>query len=194
MLVLLSIQEVKIMTAILSNSGDNDTLVLRNIWDKIPDVKVLEVGKGITRADVDEAIKNEEDTLILAGHGYPAGLFGTGDFDDVCIVDSKNCPLIKAKRVIGIWCHASSFAKSMGLKGFFSGMFISNSGEASFCASTTEYSDEDIWKYETDFCLELQKLITSKTPMKKWPQAIIKKSDMTNPIIKYNMSRLRYFN
>lgn len=181
------------MTAILSNCGDNDTAVLRNIWNKIPDIQVIEVGKGVKRSDIDEALKKEEDLLILAGHGYPAGLFGAGDFDDNCIIDSKNSSLIKAKKVIGIWCHASSFAKSMGLKGFFSGMFISNKTEASFYLGGSEYENEEIWKYETDFCLELQKLIMGKTPMKKWPQAIIKKSDMTNPIIKYNMSRLRYF-
>ena len=62
------------MTAILSYTGDNDTLILNNIWANL-DCKVITIGKdNVTRKDIHKAISEETDTLILAGHGSPDGL------------------------------------------------------------------------------------------------------------------------
>ena len=54
------------MTAILSYTGDNDTLILNNIWANL-DCKVITIGKdNVTRKDIHKAISEETDTLILA--------------------------------------------------------------------------------------------------------------------------------
>ena len=38
-------------TIIFSNMGDVDTAVLRNLWNGMPDVKVVEIGKFTMNAD-----------------------------------------------------------------------------------------------------------------------------------------------
>ena len=179
------------MTAILSYSGDNDTAILNKIWDGL-DCRVVVVGKDyVTRKDIDEIISEESDTLILAGHGSSFGLFGTGDFDEFCIVDQKSVPLIKAKRLICVWCHAAQFGESQGLKGFFSGMFISNQDEASLYNIVAK--DDVIWQLEKNFCNNLNELIRNDVSMNQWIGILKEHSDHNDPVDIFNMEGLRYF-
>ena len=116
-------------TIIFSNMGDTDTAVLRNLWNGMPDVKVVEIGKFTRNARrmVDEAIAQETEMLVMCGHGTPEGLINPNFTDyDRYLVDSRNKNLIKAKSIVGIWCHARDFAERYGVRGFWSSMFISN--------------------------------------------------------------------
>ena len=72
---------------------------------------------------------NTHDRIICLGHGSPQGLFGGWGF----IVDASLAPLLKKKQLIAIWCHADQFIEQHGLKGFYSGMFISELLEAELC-------------------------------------------------------------
>lgn len=66
------------ITVIFSDLGDVDCASIPNLWAGIPDVNVLRLtmDSPYTREDVHDAIRNESDTLIMAGHGTPAGLLG----------------------------------------------------------------------------------------------------------------------
>ena len=59
-------------TIIFSNMGDTDTAVLRNLWNGMPDVKVVEIGKFTRNARrmVDEAIAQETEMLVLLKHKF----------------------------------------------------------------------------------------------------------------------------
>jgi hypothetical protein len=114
------------MTVIYGDIGDPDTKVLENLWKGFSP-KVLHAFKD-TQEDINDAIRKEKDILILCGHGSPSGLFG----DKGYAVGFHNVGLIKAKYVIGMWCHAKEFAKSAHLEGFFTAMYISNRSEALF--------------------------------------------------------------
>jgi hypothetical protein len=59
----------------------------------------------------------------MMGHGYPGGLFFT------CI-NSQMVYLLRQKECVCIWCNADQFVRRYNLKGFFTGMFISEVGEA----------------------------------------------------------------
>lgn len=185
------------MTAILSYTGDNDTFILNNIWANL-DCKVITIGKdNVTRKDIDKAISEETDTLILAGHGSPDGLYGYGyglgckDFDTDYAVDEDNKDLIKAKNLICIWCYAADFGKQQNLKGFFSGMFISNGIEALLFNIIAQ--SEKIWQLERNFCDNLNELIRTNVPMDQWIGKLKEKSDHNDPVDIFNMDNLRYF-
>lgn len=185
------------MTAILSYTGDNDTFILNNIWANL-DCKVITIGKdNVTRKDIDKAISEETDTLILAGHGSPDGLFGYGyglgcsNFDTFYVVDGDNKHLIKAKNLICIWCYAADFGKQQNLKGFFSGMFISNSIEASLFNIIAQ--SEKIWQLERNFCDNLNELIRTNVPMDQWIGRLKEMSDHNDPVDIFNMENLCYF-
>jgi len=66
------------ITVIFSDLGDVDCASIPYLWAGIPDVNVLRltVDSDYTLEDIRDAIRNESDTLIMAGHGIPSGLLG----------------------------------------------------------------------------------------------------------------------
>lgn len=120
------------MTVIFSNRQDDDSILLQRIWQGIDNVNVIEITPSSVdwEDDVDNALIVEDDTLILVGHGSPNGLYypmyETGEY----IIHQNNVGLIHARRVICIWCYASSFCADNHLNCFCSSMFISNPYEA----------------------------------------------------------------
>lgn len=68
------------------------------------------------------------DRIILLGHGSPRGLAhysGT-------IIDRSLSSILKGREVIAIWCHAKSYMEEVGLRGFYTDMFISEVREAEY--------------------------------------------------------------
>lgn len=180
-------------TVIFSNMGDTDTLVLKHIWEGLPNVKVVEVNNhnGPYSKKVDSAILAEKDTLILCGHGYPSGLLSPQNRGEEFLVSERNIRFIKAKKIIGIWCYASSFAKSMNLNGFFSSMFISNTTEA-VINGCTRSDAAIITREEILFGKRLNKLIASDTPMSEWKDKLIDQADMSIDVVRFNYKGLTY--
>jgi hypothetical protein len=66
---------------------------------------------------------NEHDRIIMMGHGAPTGLFYSH-------VNHSLTPILREKNCVFIWCNADQFVHDFGLKGFFTGMFISEVQEA----------------------------------------------------------------
>ena len=81
------------------------------------------------------------DRVIMLGHGSPYGLFSVGRFSDCTngyIVDNTMIEALEYKlNNIYIWCHANQFVERHKLNGFYSGMFISEYGEANACGVGT---------------------------------------------------------
>lgn len=182
-------------TIIFSNMGDVDTAVLRNLWNGMPDVKVVEIGKFTMNADrlVNKAIEEETDTLVMCGHGTPDGLINPNMVDfQRYLVGRHNKHLIRARRVVGIWCHAKEFAETYGVRGFWSSMFISNMMEARINGifNTTA---EQITYDETMFCLFTNYLIRMNVPQDKWINTLKACADMNDPIIRFNYNGLAYY-
>jgi len=182
-------------TIIFSNMGDTDTAVLRNLWNGMPDVKVVEIGKFTKNARrmVDEAIAQETEMLVMCGHGTPEGLINPNFTDyDRYLVDSRNKNLIKAKSIVGIWCHARDFAERYGVRGFWSSMFISNLMEAHI-NGIYNTDGGTITHDETMFCLFTNYLIRNNVPQENWIDVLCKCVDFNDPVIRFNYSGLVYY-
>lgn len=182
-------------TIIFSNMGDVDTAVLRNLWNGMPDVKVVEITKFTMNADrlVDPAIAAETDTLVMCGHGTPDGLINPNFVDrQRYLVGEHNKHLIKAQRIVGIWCHAREFAETYGVRGFWSSMFISNMIEAHM--NRIYNTDAQTITYdETMFCLFTNYLIRMNIPQEKWLGVLTSAADMNDPVVKFNYDGLAYY-
>jgi hypothetical protein len=89
---------------------------------------------GVTKAEVNQLIA-EHDRIMMMGHGAPSGLFSVGKFQGSFgfIIDQTTVPLLQNKENIFIWCNADQFVNKHNLKGLYSGMFISEVGEANYC-------------------------------------------------------------
>ena len=112
---------------------DNSTSFLDIVYTPIPDKTVIT--GGVTKEELKELIRTH-DRVMMMGHGSPDGLFSIGRFSKcgAYIIDESMVELLSQKEdSVFIWCNADRFVNRYELKGFFSGMFISEVGEAYYC-------------------------------------------------------------
>jgi hypothetical protein len=146
-----------------------------------------------TRAEVIKVLEdNPTDTLMCLGHGSSTGLFSE-NFSDGPVVDSSMVHLLKDREMIGIWCYASEFARMHNLKGFFTYMFISNLEEAKCHGMSAGVTDEMIYEENIRFSNYINELITNKTPLENWVDALYENCNHELPFVEFNYSRLSYF-
>ena len=121
------------MKTLVIHAEDSSTDFLCPIYQTIEDKTVLR--KGVSKNEISEQIKIH-DRIIMLGHGSPDGLFSVGQFetDNSFIIDYKLIHLLAEKdENIYIWCHAKEFVEKFNLKGFYTGMFVSEIIEALYC-------------------------------------------------------------
>lgn len=91
---------------------------------------------GTRQGLIDEIQSKANDRVIMMGHGTQGGLLSVGQFDgrEVYALDSAAVPSLKERdNNVFIWCNADLFVERHDLKGFYTGMFISEVGEAVLC-------------------------------------------------------------
>ena len=121
------------MKTLIIHAEDSSTDFLCPIYQAIKDKTVLR--KGLTKNEIAEQIKIH-DKVIMLGHGSPEGLFSVGQFktNNSLIIDSSLISLLAEKEEnIYIWCHANKFVERYNLKGFYTGMFVSEFLEVVYC-------------------------------------------------------------
>ena len=107
------------------------------------------------------------------------------------LVDVTNAPSIRARRVVGVWCYAASFAESAGLRGFFTGMFVSNPMEAAIVGCPGRDSAATITEQEVLFCRRVNELLRADVPLEDWIPRLNAQADRSIGVVRYNYDRLR---
>lgn len=162
---------------------------------RFDDVSIFRGGQHVD--EVKEAIRTH-DQVIMMGHGSPYGLFSMGLFEGTnyrpwVIIGQDTVDLLKQKdNNIFIWCNADQFVNKYNLKGFYTGMFISETGEASYCGlpgtsqETVDESNNGFVDIFRDAILETReaRLLLEQTNDR---YSLIAKN---NPVAKYNYNRL----
>lgn len=117
------------MRTLVIHPHDESTHFLKPIYENIPHKTVITGGLYI--AEVENLI-SMHNRIIMLGHGSPGGLFSVGQFVTSYghVINFDTVELLRNKECIFIWCHADQFVKKHNLKGFSSGMFVSEVGEA----------------------------------------------------------------
>ena len=120
------------MKTLVIHPQDRSTSFLSPIYSNL-ECKVLN-GGTYTKKELIEEIESH-DRIIMLGHGSSMGLFNTGTFPKLMsyIIDDGMSEVLRTKECIAIWCNADRFMEYNDLKGFYSGMFISEVGEARYC-------------------------------------------------------------
>ena len=120
------------MQRLVIHPRDGTTTFLRDIYAGRDDTTVIT--GGANKETIRQAI-NDADQVLMMGHGTPYGLMSVGRFDvPGNVIDDETADLLLAKdNSVFIWCHASDYVDEHGLKGFTTGMFVSEIGEASLC-------------------------------------------------------------
>jgi len=176
------------ITVIYANADDTDTELLKGIWKDLKNVNVIEITKNSENYEsiVDKAIMEEKGTLIFAGHGTPYGLLHPNFASNQYLLHENNKYLIKASKVICIWCYASEFVKNYNIFNSFStSMYISNIDEA-YDYNMYNESSRAIQKITEDFCADVNNLLKNKVDLKEWHDIIVQKTDTNSQIDTFN--------
>jgi hypothetical protein len=145
---------------------------------------------GMNKDEVDEQIK-QHNRILMMGHGSPGGLFSVGQFESQgFIINHTTVPLLQDKECIFIWCNADLFVEANGLKGLYSGMFISEVNEADYCGlpnTPQEVVDESNNYFAKEFGSVADKSLNEIYNTIKYNYNILAED---NPIAEYNSKRL----
>jgi hypothetical protein len=171
------------MKTLVIHPADRSTDFLKRIyegkdWTIINDHQACRSRKVITN------LIKKHDRIIMMGHGYPGGLFFT------CI-NSNLVYLLREKECVCIWCNADQFVEKYGLRGFYTGMFISEVGEAYGRGIKIEQNRID---YSNDlFALVVHNRIDEPNILEETKRVYASNTSTGNcPVIKFNNERLYY--
>lgn len=180
------------MKTLVIHPDDRSTDFLRAVYAGLEGLTVIT--GGISVEEVHQKII-EHDRVIMLGHGTPNGLLSMGNFTSnassfFVVNESMAKDLALKDNNIYIWCYASDFVKSHGLKGFSSGMFISEVIEAEVMGVLNQ-SQEAVDAQCKYFC-ELVGAVANKPAKEIYEHVSIEYGKWVEncPITKYNHERL----
>ena len=128
-----------------------------------------------------EQIKNH-DRIIMLGHGTEEGLIGFKRF----VINSKLVYLLREKQCIAIWCNADQFMKKYDLKGFYTGMIISEYDEAIMFLNSGSFNITNIADSNLLFADSVKESIEEENML----ESLKLKYDGDNSIIEFNKQNL----
>jgi hypothetical protein len=170
---------------------DTSTVFLEPIYEKIDNETIIQ--KNYSKQEIVDLIESH-DRIMMMGHGSSEGLFSIGNFesDNGYVIDKSFVPFLKKKKeCFYLWCNADKFVEKYQLNGFYSGMFISEVHEASFCDVDTNQSLVDQSNYS------FSKIVSkwTKSNMKNLYENVkmeYSKLAEFNDVALYNLKRLYY--
>lgn len=169
------------MKTLVIHPSDPSTDFLRQIYINESYDKLIT--ENISNSQLVEDLQSH-DRIIMLGHGYPGGLFG---FRGQVIINSSHVQFLRDKpENIYIWCNADQFVEKYDLKGFYSGMFISENEEAYHC--NVPYKLNDVSESNNLFAKVLGENIKLSAP--ELITEVKKQYSPVTEVIKYNSERL----
>lgn len=103
---------------------------------------------------------NSHDRIIMLGHGTSCGLLNPTCYG--YIIDESYIDLLKDKETISIWCNSDSFFKKYNLKGFHTGMIISEVSEEYYILGYSPLNKEEILNNMIKFSNIVKECINKK--------------------------------
>lgn len=162
--------------------------MLRSIYEGLDGVKIFD--SYLQKNEIADALAlaPKDEPVLLLGHGCPAGLI---DMRYGLIVGEDAVPDLKDREnLVGIWCFASTFAEEHHLKGFFSGMFISEPAEA--YVNGVEASPREIHDKAVDFSRRFGDLLRAGVPLREAAVEMCDPKHVDSELTEFNYSRLTY--
>ena len=181
----------KTIKTLVIHPKDRSTDFLSTIYESIEDKTVVTGGK--TKEELKRLIESHDRVMIM-GHGTPYGLLNWGEgkwkINYPYIIGVDFVELLSEKTdTIYIWCNADEFVDRHKLKGFYSGMFISEVGEAKVFdiiveQNVVDESNNTFAELMSEHIKESSYTIYEKV---KYQYGLLAES---NPVVSYNSVRL----
>ncbi len=176
---------------LIIHPDDKTTKFLTGIYENIPNKTVIT--GGVNQEELVQLIK-EHDRVMMMGHGSPNGLFKAGSFPEVeetFVINKSHVALLNEKEEnVFIWCNADMFVNFYELKGFYTGMFISEVDEAYYCGlpgTTQDIVDESNYGFTNIIKKHINenRNVIHENVKKEYAEL-----SESNPVALYNYNRL----
>lgn len=130
------------MKTLVIHPEDRSTDFLKYVYQNISGE--VEVIRDCPPRKVLEKKMKSADKIIMLGHGTPSGLMNvTYTGDRGYIVDGGFADILKEKENVSIWCNSDSFFRFHGIKGFHTGMIISECSEQLYVLGKVYLNEEE---------------------------------------------------
>ena len=178
------------MDTLIVHPTDATTKFLEGTYKAISSKQLIQGGK---RKSELLKLMTKHPRCLMMGHGSPFGLLSVGQFDahTPYIIDENTVPYLSLRNDnVFIWCHADAFVNKFHLKGFYTGMFISEELEAftfGFEDATKEQIEESNNFFSKCFSDNYSPDVHKMHAGIKRDYGILTKH---NPIARYNWERL----
>jgi hypothetical protein len=167
------------MKTLVIHPEDYTTRFLKVIYEDHPEWTVID--QRIPSSELKKKIK-EHDRIVMLGHGTAYGLLGWGGM----AITSEYVYLLKEKTLFAVWCNCDGFFERYGLKGFYTGMIISEMYEAEMMGVKTD--EEELETQNWLFAESLKKAIDSDDILETAHSIF----DGKSALYEFNKSRMYY--
>lgn len=166
------------MKTVVIHPDDRTTDFLKQIYEGKDWTVITKRKEQLNRKEFIKTLQ-EHDRIIMMGHGYPGGLF-------MSYINPEIVSVLREKECVCIWCNADQFVEKYGLKGFYTGMFISEVAEANWFNIDTDQS-------AVDYSNQLFTRLVTENIDNDNIHSVLKESYVGDcPVIEYNNARLYY--
>ena len=172
---------------IVVHPKDPSTAMLQSIYEEL-DITFFDSYKQ--KEEILSAIRNapKDEPILLLGHGCPSGLL---DMRYGLLIDEDDAEILKDRpNLVCIWCYASSYAYLHNLKGFFSGMFISEPSEA--YVHDVKATDDEVDWCASDFALRFGDMLREGKTIREAAASLMDPKWIVSDLTRYNYIRLEY--
>lgn len=179
------------MKRLILHPDDRSTDFLKPIYSQLKNTTAIT--GGIRHQTEIHKLIQSHDQVIMLGHGMPEGLLSVGQFGLArLLIDHRCAKLLREKDFnIFIWCYASDFVMHHKLKGYASGMFISEELEAIY--HNVEGTEDQVNISNSVFSAALGEALMlnlSKKETYEYVNSFYEPLTTDNPIAHYNIERI----
>jgi len=174
---------------------DKTTAFLSKLYEGMDNVRLI--NEYESRSVINKAIRDAAgDRIMILGHGCPRGLFWREDdskpeFDKIIVGHQHAYNLREhGANIFMLSCYANEFAEKERIKGFYTGMIISELQEAN--DNGVETTKEEIEAENLKLVTRLRQLLDSDTPLSRIPNMMHEMNDSTTPLAEFNYANLFY--
>lgn len=182
-------------TMLVIHPKDNTTAMLSALYDGLEAQVVDDYRSTKEMGHLLHHVSMQE-RIMLLGHGSGKGLFFRADdskdvFDKIIVGHPHAYYLRKhGGNIVAIWCNADRFARAEGLHGLFSGMIVSELGEASLYQIET--TQADLNRENAKLAQRLRTLLDKNIPLSEIPKQMFALDDVRSPLTTFNYKNFYY--
>lgn len=137
-----------------------------------------------------------QERIMMLRHGSDRGLFSreddTTEWFDRIIIGHQHAHYLRkhSSNIIAVWCNANLFAMEEGLHGLFTGMIISEMGEAEMYNIKT--TQEELKEENVKLANRLRGLLDKNILLSDIPQKMKELDDVHSPLTSFNYNNFYY--